>query len=184
MKLTYMFLFLLIGAIAYGQSKFEQVPFDRLTEVAGTEYVIASTDHSKMAAAKNDHLLFINSLTNEITEVGFSNGAHIGKLEQVKIDGLGINWILLSAKTVDLDGKIGIDRNDPMQIIVFSPDGKQRKQLTDDALFVKAWVVNTLTGTITISGHYDSNKNNKHDGSDKNTIQIYDLKELKMIFEM
>ncbi len=44
--------------------------------------------------------------------------------------------------------------------------------------------MNDRTGTITVSGHYDQNKNNKIDGSDKNTIQIHDLKALKMIFEM
>ncbi len=110
MKLTSMILFVFIGSIADGQSKFELVSFDRLTEVVGTEYVIASTaDHSKIAGANNDHLLFINTRTNEITEVDFPADAHIGELEQVKIDSLGINWVLLSARTVDVQGKNGID---------------------------------------------------------------------------
>ena len=94
---------------------------------------------------------------------------------------MGINQILVSAQTVDSDGKEGIDWNDPTQIIVLSPNGKEKTQLTDSKLFVRTWVVNKMTGTITITGYYDSNNNGKHDKEDKSKIAIYDLRTLKLI---
>lgn len=81
----------------------------------------------------------------------------------------------MSANTVDLDGKHGVDWNDPKQVIVFSPDGKQRTQITDNKFFVQAWIVNQETGRVTITGHYDTNNNGKYDKTDKNEIVIYDL---------
>ena len=53
---------------------------------------------------KNRNLLFINTKTDEIKQVDFPNDAHIGKIEQIKIDRLEINLIVVSAQTVDLDG--------------------------------------------------------------------------------
>ena len=40
---------------------------------------------------------------------------------------------------------------------------------------------NTLTGTIVITGHYDTNHNGEHDKTDKNEIGIYDLKTLELL---
>ena len=63
-------------------------------------------------------------------------------------------------------------------------DGKQKTQLTDNKLFVRTWVVNKKTGTIVITGHYDTNNNGKYDNTDKNEIGIYDLKTLKLISKL
>jgi hypothetical protein len=41
--------------------------------------------------------------------------------------------------------------------------------------------VNKKTGTIVVTGHYDTNNNNKYDKTDKNEISIYDLKTLKLV---
>ena len=84
------------------------------------------------------------------------------------------------ARTVDLDGKKGIDWNDPEQIIILSPDGKEKTQLTENKFFLRTWTVNRLTGTIIVTGHYDSNNNKKYDRTDKNEIHIYDLRTLKI----
>ena len=166
----------------YGQDKYNHIHFNKLTEVIGTEYVIASMENQgKMYNTKSQYFLFINTQTGDINQVDFPSDANIGKLEQIKIDSLGINLIVVSAKTIDLDNKSGIDFNDPMQIIVFSPDGKQKNQLTSDRFFTRTWIINKQTGSIVITGHYDTNNNGKYDKTDKSEIQIYDLKTLKLI---
>ena len=166
----------------YGQDKYNYVHFNKLTEVVGTEYVIASIENwGKMLETKSRYLLFINTKTGETNQVDFSSDAGIGKLEQVKLDSLDINLIIVSARTVDLDGKNGIDWNDPTQIIILSTDGKTKTQLTDNKFFARTWTVNKLTGTIVVTGHYDTNNNNKYDKTDKNEIHVYDLKTLKLI---
>lgn len=166
----------------YGQDKYNYVSFNKMTEVEGTEFVIARIENwGKMEGLRNRFLLFINTATGQTNEVDFPAEGYFAKVEQVKIDSLGINCLLVSAQTVDLDGRKGIDWNDPTQIIVLSPDGKQKVQLTDSKLFVRTWVVNKKTGTIVITGHYDTNNNGKYDKTDKNEIGIYDLKTLKLI---
>lgn len=166
----------------YGQDKYNYVSFNKLTEVEGTEFVIARIENwGKMEGLKNRYLLFIDTKNGQTNHVEFPNEGYFQKIEQIKIDNLGINCLLVSAQTVDLDGKKGIDWNDPTQIIVLSPDGKQKTQLTDSKLFVSTWQVNRQSGTIVITGHYDTNNNGKHDKTDKNEIGIYDLKTLKLL---
>lgn len=167
---------------AYGQDKNNYVHFNRLTEVEGTDYVIASVENwEKMPDAKNKYLLFINTKNGQTKQVDFPSDGYFEKLEQVKIDHLGINQIIISAQTIDLDEKKGIDWNDPKQIIILSTDGQKRTQLTDNKLFVRTWVVNKQTGTLVVTGHYDTNNNNKYDKTDKNEISIYDLKTLRLV---
>ena len=167
---------------AYGQDKYNYVHFNKLTEVVGTEFVIASMEnYAKFLELKSRYFLFINTKTGDTNQVEFPNDAGIRELEQIKIDSLGINLIVVSAKTVDLDEKNGIDWNDPTQIIILSTDGKTKTQLTDNKFFVHTWTVNMLTGTIVVTGYYDSNNNNKNDKEDKSEIQVYDLKTLKLI---
>lgn len=167
---------------SYGQDKYNYTQFNKLTEIIGTDYVIATVENwGKMSGIKNRYLLFIDTKTGQTNQVDFPNDGYIGKVEQVKIDELGINKIIVSAQTVDLDGKKGIDWNDPTQIIVLSTDGKEKTQLTDSKLFVRTWVVNQKTGTIVITGHYDTNNNGKYDKTDKNEIGIYDLKTMRLI---
>jgi hypothetical protein len=167
---------------AYGQDKYSHVHFNKLTEVAGTEYVIASIENrSKMLKAGSKYLLFINTKTGETHQVDFPDDAGIEALEQIKIDSLGINLIVVSARTIDLDGKGGIDWDDPTQIIVLSADGKQKTQLTDNRFFVEKRTFNSSTGTLTVAGYYDTNNNNRHDRTDKNEIYVYDLKTFRLI---
>ncbi|MFD2033590.1 hypothetical protein ACFSKL_02250 [Belliella marina] len=166
----------------YGQDKYNYVHFNKLTEVVGTEYVIASIENRvKMQDAKSRYLLFINTNTGEKNQVEFPNDAWIGNLEQVKLDSLNLNVIIVAARTVDLDGKNGIDWDDPTQIIILSTDGKSKTQLTDNKFFVRNWTVNKTTGRIVVTGYYDSNNNHKYDKTDKNEIHVFDLKTLKLI---
>lgn len=173
---------LTLALTSFGQDKYNYVQFNKLTEVVGTEYVIASIENwDKMFDTKSRYLLFISTKTGETKQIDFPNDGYMEKIEQVKIDSLGINKIIVSAQTVDLDGKSGIDWTDPKQIIILSADGQEKTQLTDNKFFLKTWTVNKLTGTIVVTGHYDTNNNNKYDKTDKNEIYIYDLKTLKMI---
>jgi hypothetical protein len=182
MKHLIIFVLSISTLATFGQDKYNYTLFNKLTEVEGTDYVIARIENwGKGDGLKNRYLLFIDTKTGQTNQVDFPNEGYFQKVEQVKIDDLGINVILISAQTVDLDGKRGIDWNDPTQLIVFSTDGKERTQLTDSKLFVRAWVINRKAGTIVITGHYDINNNGKYDKTDKSEIGIYDLKTLKLI---
>ena len=182
MKRFFIIILTAVSLTAYGQDKYSFVHFNKLTEVAGTEYVIASIENrGKIFEAKGKHLLFIDTKTGETNQVDFPSDAQIEKVEQIKIDSLSVNVIVVAARTVDLDEKRGIDWNDPTQIIILSSDGKTKTQLTDDKFFVRAWTVNKLTGTIVATGHYDTNNNNKYDKADKSEIHVYDLTTLKLI---
>ena len=57
-----------------------------------------------------------------------------------------------------------------------SVDGQEKTQLTEDKFFVGTWTVNSYTGAIVITGHYDTNNYVKNDKTDKNKILINDLK--------
>lgn len=148
----------------FGQNKYDYVHFNKLTEVEGTDYVIASIDNrSKMAESKSKYLLFIDTKNGSTTQVDFPGDGYLWQVEQVKIDNLEINQIIVVAKSVDLDGKGGIDWSDPQQVFIISVDGKTKTQLTEDKFFTRTWTVNNQTGMIVITGHYDSNENGKYD---------------------
>ncbi|MFT3904066.1 MAG: hypothetical protein QM727_12895 [Niabella sp.] len=178
------FLMLVLATLtlnSHAQDKYDYVAFNKLTEITGTEYVIASVEHWGKLQTQSRHLLFINTNTGQANQLDFPSDAHIDKLEQVKIDNLGINKIIVAAKTFDLNGKKGIDWEDPIQIIVLSTDGKEKTQLTDNKFFAGQWLVNKQTGRIVITGYYDTNNNNKRDKKDKHEILIYDLTTLKQV---
>ncbi|SUJ25749.1 Uncharacterised protein [Sphingobacterium spiritivorum] len=178
--LTVAFTLLILNS--YGQEKYSHTHFNKLTEVEGTDYVIATVENRDKAQGINNHfLLFIDAGTGKTNQVDFPKDGNIEKVEQVKMDDLGINKIIVSAQTIDLDGKKGIGWNELKQIIILSTDGKERIQLTDNKLFVKSWVVNHKTGTIVITGYYDTNNNGKYDKTDKSEISIYDLKTLRLL---
>lgn len=178
-------LFLLLAFLtisAFGQDKYDFVHFNKLIEVEGTEYVIATIeDRGKLNGVKSQYLLFINTVSGETNRVDFPKDAYIRDIEQVRNDRLGINLVIVNAQTIDLDGKKGIEWNEPNQIIILSSNGQERTQLTKDDFFVRTWVVNQFTGRVVITGHYDTNGNGKYDKTDKNEIGIYDLKSLQLV---
>ena len=174
-------LFILLNVVSYGQNKYDYVHFNKLIAVEGTEYVIATIENrGKLFETNGQYLLFINTASGETKQVDFHKDAYIGNVEQIKIDSLDINLIILSARTVDLNGKNSIDWEDPTQIIILTTGGKEKTQLTEDKFFVRTWIVNKETGKIVVTGHYDTNNNGKYDKTDKNEILIYDLKTLKL----
>jgi hypothetical protein len=182
MKNIIILLFTLLATSVYGQDKYNYVQFNKLTELKGTDYVIATIENvGKMFTTNGKYLLFINTSNGQTKQVDFPKDAYFQKIEQVKIDGLGINKVIFVANTVNLNNRKNIDWNDPTQIIILSIDGQEKVQLTEDNFFVRTWTVNSQTGTIVIAGHYDTNNNGKYDKTDKNEILIYDLKTLKLI---
>lgn len=177
MKALSLLLLAVLSSTLYGQTKFS---YSKITEITGTDYVIANTDSwSKGKGGENRQWLFINTKTGETNEFALPEGGWFnGRPEQVKIDELGIHILLVSAQTTDLDGKNEIDYSDPMQLIALSVDGKKSKPACDNNFYVRAWTVNRKTGTVVITGYYDTNNNRKYDQTDKNEIQIFDLKTL------
>lgn len=185
MRKLLMSLMTILTLQAYGQDKYNYVHFNKLTEVIGTDYVIASIENwGKMLETKSRYLLFINTRNGETKQIELPNDARIEKMEQIKIDSLGINLFILSARTVDLDNKNGIDWKDPTQILILSIDGSEKTQLTESSFFVRTWTINKITGNVVITGHFDTNNNSKYDKTDKNEIHIYDLKRLKLLFKI
>jgi hypothetical protein len=171
---TYLLLLLtFLTSTAFAQDKNNYVSFNKLSDLEGTDYVIATIENRSKIATENSSLLFINTKTGERKQIDFPKSGYIDKVEQIKIDKLNLNKVVVSAKTVNLDGNKSIDWTDPTQIIVLSTDGTEKIQITDDKFFVRTWVINKQTGTIVITGHYDTNNNGKYDKADKNEIILY-----------
>ena len=182
MKLITIITIFLLTLSANAQDKTNYINYNKLIDLKGTDYVIATVSNWGKGFSNNGkYFLFINTKTGETQQIDFPKDSYIDQLEQVKIDKLNLNLVIVSANTVDLDGKNGVDWNDPKQVIVFSPDGKQRTQITEDNFFVQAWTVNSETGRVIITGHYDSNNNGKYDKTDKSEIEIYDLTTMKIV---
>ncbi|MDR0506885.1 MAG: hypothetical protein LBH32_08750 [Dysgonamonadaceae bacterium] len=182
--MKYFFVIILVvlsSNFIFGQNKYDYVHFNKLLEVEGSDFVIATIENrGKLLETKAKYLLFINTIDGTAQQVDFPKDANILEIKQVKIDSLQINKILVYARTVDLNGKKGIEWDEPAQIIVISPDGKDKVQLTADDFFVRTWTINKTTGKIVVMGHYDSNNNHKYDKTDKNEILIFDLKTLNL----
>lgn len=169
----------------FGQDKYNYVQYNKLTEVKGTEYVIASIEnYGKGFLSRGEHLLFINTRSGETKQTDFASDAQVYKIEQIKLDSLKLNVMLVAAKTVNLNGDKGIGWKDPEQLFIFSPDGQKLAQLTENKFFCRTWVVNSFAGTITVTGHYDTNNNGEYDKTDKNEILILDLKTYKLLHKI
>lgn len=180
MKQFLIIVFVVLSISSFGQTKYNYVHYNKLTELVGTNYVIASVENRGKIETKNKYLLFINTENGETKQVDFPKDASIREIEQIKNDNLKINNVLVVAKTVNLNENKSIDWNDPSQILILSTDGKEKTQLTEDKYFVRTWVINNQSGTLVVTGHYDTNNNGKYDKEDKNKILIYNLKTLKL----
>lgn len=178
---TLTFVLSLLMLASYGQGGKLFVHYNKLTELLGTDYVLASVESWGKMQRESQHLLFINTRNGESKQIDFPKDANVGKFEQIKLDSLNINKVVISARTVNLDGDKSIDWYDPLQVIVFTPDGKQQTKITNDDFFVGSWTINRQTGVMVVLGRVDSNKNGKLDKEDKPEILLYDLKEMKQL---
>jgi hypothetical protein len=182
MKTILFSLLTLCATCVAAQVKYNDVHFNQLTEIKGTDYVFATVhNYSKMFSKKENYLLIINAKNGQSKQIDFPKDAILGKVVQIKIDELSINKLLVSANTVNLDNSKTIDWSDPTQLFIISTDGQEKIQLTENQFFARTWEVNRQAGTIVVVGHYDTNGNGKYDKLDKNEIIIYDLKTYKII---
>ena len=150
--------------------------YDKFIHLKETVFSVATVEnHSKFKSVKSN-LLFINTSTGEAKQIEFADGAWLSVVQQVKIDSLGINLVLVVANTVSLDNKKDIDWRDPKQIFLFSPNGDNMKQLTEENYYVTSWTINEFTGTLIVSGYFDKNRNRKKNGDEHNEILLFDLK--------
>lgn len=184
MKNLLLILLTIFSINVFGQKSLSTT-FNKLLEVENTPYFIVEADNSSKAQSRRQsYLLFINTENGTSNRVDFENLGYYMDVKQVKIDELNINTIIVSAKTIDLDGKKGINWADPTQIFVISIDGKNKTRLTERHFFTKTWVINKHAGTVVVTGYYDLNRNGKNDESEMNEIQIYDLKTLKLLHKI
>lgn len=183
MKHILMLIFSVLTISVYGQDKSNYVYYNKLTEITGTDYALATIEHlGKMFTTQSQYLLFINTRTGEPKQIDFPKDAYIRDVEQIRIDSLQLNKILVVAKTVNLDNdKKGIDGSDPSTILLFSTDGQEKKQLTEDKFYAHTWVLNRQTGAIVVTGYYDSNNSGKYEKTDINQILVFDLKSGSLI---
>lgn len=166
----------------FGQDKPGYIQYNKLIEVKGTGYVIASVEnHGKLFSIKGEHLLFINTKTGQSRQTDFPADAQINRVELIKTDSLDATMVLVVAKTASTNGNKTISWSDPNQVFLFAPDGQRLAQLTENGFFASTWIVNKLTGAIVVTGHYDTNKNGEYDKTDKHEVLIFDLKSYKLI---
>ena len=174
MKYLFLAALTILSIALYGQDKYNYVHYNKLTELKGTPFVIATIENFGKISIKSEFLLFINTSNGQTKQIDFPKDAYLEKIEQIKIDSLQINKVVIAAHTINLDGSKSIDWDDPGQIIVLSVDGQEKTQLTEAKFFVGTWTINSYTGAIVITGHYDTNNNGKNDKTDKN--EIFDLR--------
>jgi hypothetical protein len=109
MKKIFILLFTALTVSVYGQDKYNYVHYDKLIELKGTDYVVATIENmGKMYTTNNVYLLFINTRNGQTKQIDFPKDANIRKVEQIKIDSLGINKVIVSANTVNLDNSKSI----------------------------------------------------------------------------
>lgn len=164
----------------YGQEKKIQSRFNQLKTIKGSEFVIASVDNYGKLLKADESLVIINSKTGQTTPVHFPQKINVIQIKQVRMDSIGVNYLVVSAQTMDNDKSIF---NYQKTLFILSTDGQTVKQLTDDHYFTSDWVVNKQVGSLVIVGQVDINRNGKLDSSDKNEILIFDLKTLTRIEE-
>ena len=173
--LTLMFIFFVVSGCA--QSSFKSAyAYNKFIHLKGTEFSVASIENHSKLENDRSYLMFINTLTGDAKQIEFAEGAKLGIIQQIKIDNLEINIVLVVANTVSLDNKKDIDWRDPKQIFIFSTNGENMKQLTEDNFYVHSWSINEFTGTLIVSGYLDKNRNRKRDKDESNEILLFDLK--------
>jgi hypothetical protein len=172
--------FFLSGSVS-AQEKKEYTSYNKLIEVQGTDFAIATfEDHSKKGISGR-HILFINTLTGTSRQVDLGNDQYLYNIEQIKLDSLGINRIIAIVGMYHPKEMKGLVLSSWRKVVVFSPDGEQMLDGDGNVHFASSWLTNQRTGSLVVAGYTDSDGNGKHDVTDKNAILIYDLKNMKVI---
>lgn len=81
MKKILLLLFMSVACATYGQDKYNYVSFNKLKEVEGTGFVIATVENwGKMEGLKSRFLLFIDTITGDTNQVDFSKDGYFEKI--------------------------------------------------------------------------------------------------------
>lgn len=185
MKKYILFLILCSWFIGFGQVRVEQVSFNKLVDVKGTDNVIAlEVNTNSLGDINSMNILFINTKTIETTDAKIANVYIIQDFKQVKIDDLNINTIIVAVRMFDIDNNVRINLKDPITLVSVGTDGKSKHILTDTTFNVRVWEVNEKSGTLVVAGYYDNNKNGRFDPLELNEIQIFDLKTYQLLHKV
>lgn len=163
------------------QEKYEYTSYNKLIDVTGTDYTIATfEDHSKRGISGR-HILFINTRTGSFKQVSLDEDEYLYKIEQIRLDSLGINRIIAVIGMGHPENMKGLMLGSWHRVVVFSTDGNEMLGAEGPIHFASTWQVKERIGSLVIAGHTDSDGNGKHDRTDKNQVLVYDLKNMKVI---
>ena len=171
----------MLGCMAAGaQEKTTYSEYEKLIDIKGTAYVIATAAAYEKGNTTGKFILFIDTNTGTSQRVDFPETFTAKALQQIKIDSLGVNLILIRTR-LDVERKLNKDWTDPSQLVLFSPSGKQRTVVTGERFITNVWEVKPETGKLVIAGYQDNNSNGRYDRGDKEEILIYDLVQMKHV---
>lgn len=180
MKLPLFFFCLFVSIYTYGQEKRSYTTYNKLIELQGTDYVLASVDdHSFKKGVAGHHIMFINANTGEHKQVDFGKDEYISNIEQIILDSIGVNRVVVTIGKFNSDNDKHVSWGNSKRLVVLSTDGSQ--MLSEEAHFASDWILKKKTGTIVIAGYADSNNDGKHGKEDEPQIIIYDLKKLTIL---
>ena len=163
------------------QEKKGHVSYNKLVEVSGTDYVIASFDNYHKKGIVGRHILFINTRTGFSRQVDLGERQYLQSIEQIKIDSIGVNRIVVVVGIYRSENEKDLVIDSWRRILVFSPDGSETLGSEGTIHFANHWLTNNQTGSLVITGYTDSDGDGRHDQTDKNEILVYDLKNMKII---
>ncbi|MCB0696658.1 MAG: hypothetical protein KDC07_04805 [Chitinophagaceae bacterium] len=179
MRTLFFFLCLFVSMYSFGQAKHSYVTYNKLVELNGTDYVLASVeDHHKMRVGSR-HILFVNAKNGEHKQIDFAKDEYITNIEQIILDSIGVNRVVVTIGKFNTDKDKDANWGDAKRLVVLSTDGKQ--MLTEETHFATGWILKKQTGTIVITGYEDSDKSGTHDKNDQPQVIIYDLRKMTIL---
>lgn len=182
MKRLIIILVFFVSLIANAQTSSELISFEKLINLKGTPYLLGFVVSTNSLGDINTmSLMSINSHTGITETVDLPTGTMLIDFQQIKMDSIGVNCVAILARIFDADKNDRINTRDPVSLFIVSPDGKQKADLTPSNYYVRLWEVNEASGNLVVTGFYDTNKNGRYDPTEKNEIQIFDMKTLKLI---
>jgi hypothetical protein len=171
--------------LSYGQVRVEQISFNKLVEVKGTDNIIAlEVNTNSLGDINSMNIIFIDTKNGKTTSADIGKEYIIQDFKQIKIDDLNINTIIVAVRLFDIDNNARINLKDPITLVSVGTDGKSKHILTDTTFNVRVWEVNEKTGTLVVAGYYDNNRNGRFDPQELNEIQIFDLFTFKHLYKL
>jgi len=132
-----------LSVSVHAQEMKVHIQFNRLQTIKDSEFEIASMVNYGKLLKTNDSLMIINSKKGQTTPVLFPLRISISKIKQVRIKSKVINYLIVSAQTMEIDNSIF---NYHAKLFIISIEGQTVRQITDDNFFTSDWVVNKQVG--------------------------------------